>query len=292
MSLSRMSLWLTTAAVVGLASAELAYGQRPGPQGGRERGGPPSPGMMLERLDKNRDGKLTEGEVPEPMWARLSHADKNEDGAVTKEEVVQGMRRRLQSRGANEEPDMRRPGTPGRGGPPRMGPPGRPGQRPAIAGRGRSTQGDRGKGRFGQGPGTARAGGPPWAHGSRRGGPQRGGPPWAGAGSSFHGPGKPPWVRGGRMPSFRGPAGMRGRGSFGNAARMRGTGRGPMMRGRGFQGPPRRGPMRPGFRSHRAEMEHDASPVGPEVASTNTWEPLPDSPGETAVRDLTSVTTE
>lgn len=69
---------------------ELAAG-RPGgdnaPGAGRP-GGKGAPGEFFKRADKNGDGKLTQDEVPEQFWSRLSKADKNEDGAVTQEELA------------------------------------------------------------------------------------------------------------------------------------------------------------------------------------------------------------
>jgi Ca2+-binding EF-hand superfamily protein len=47
----------------------------------------PSPDELFSRFDKNKDGKLTKDEVPEPIWEHLSKADANHDGAVTKEEL-------------------------------------------------------------------------------------------------------------------------------------------------------------------------------------------------------------
>ena len=45
------------------------------------------PKEMFRRLDLNKDGKLTQGEVPELTWHRLSRADTDGDGAVTEEEL-------------------------------------------------------------------------------------------------------------------------------------------------------------------------------------------------------------
>lgn len=102
-----------------------------GPEGMRERfgdrrpeaGRSPSPEgfvkMMLERMDKNEDGKLSGDEIPERMAGRLKQIDKNEDGAIDKSEL-EAMAKQFSSRrgsGANGD----RPGTDGdserRGGP-------------------------------------------------------------------------------------------------------------------------------------------------------------------------------
>lgn len=42
---------------------------------------------MMERFDKNKDGKLSKGELPDPMWERISRADANGDAALSKEEL-------------------------------------------------------------------------------------------------------------------------------------------------------------------------------------------------------------
>jgi len=60
-------------------------------------GGPGGPGgakggmadMMMQRLDTDKDGKITEAEAGE-RWGRMSQLDKNGDGAVTKDELPAG----------------------------------------------------------------------------------------------------------------------------------------------------------------------------------------------------------
>lgn len=54
---------------------------------GFQAGKLPSAGDWIERLDKNKDGKLTKDEAPERLWERVSKADANKDGAVTKDEL-------------------------------------------------------------------------------------------------------------------------------------------------------------------------------------------------------------
>ena len=41
----------------------------------------------LKHLDKNQDGALSQDEVPEKLWERISTADRDGDGSVTKDEV-------------------------------------------------------------------------------------------------------------------------------------------------------------------------------------------------------------
>lgn len=54
---------------------------------GLQSGKPPSAGDWIERLDKNKDGKLVKDEAPERVWTHVSKADANKDGAVTKDEL-------------------------------------------------------------------------------------------------------------------------------------------------------------------------------------------------------------
>ncbi|MEZ4233761.1 MAG: hypothetical protein R3B89_31590 [Polyangiaceae bacterium] len=54
---------------------------------------------VFEKHDTNKDGKLTESEVGERKWKRLSKADANNDNAVTKAELEQKMAERKAKRG-------------------------------------------------------------------------------------------------------------------------------------------------------------------------------------------------
>jgi hypothetical protein len=72
---------LALLAVVGLVGSASA--QKPG---GAGRGGRPSFDKLLEAFDANDDSELTEDEVPERVWMRLSHADADDDGSVTRDE--------------------------------------------------------------------------------------------------------------------------------------------------------------------------------------------------------------
>ena len=65
---------MAMALVVAVASGACAQGRR---------GGPPPAEALFGRFDANKDGALTQNEVPPPMWARLRAADANGDDAVT-----------------------------------------------------------------------------------------------------------------------------------------------------------------------------------------------------------------
>ena len=109
-----------------LTPNELKTAQSVGPGGpgggGREFGGPggrrrASPDAICSRFDKNRDGKLTEDEIPELMRSRMMRADADGDGTVTKAELKKaranrgGGRGAGQGRGSRQRPDLEdRPG--------------------------------------------------------------------------------------------------------------------------------------------------------------------------------------
>ena len=68
---------------------------------------------MFAKADANSDGKISKDEVPEQAWARMSKADKDGDGAVTKEEMAAARK----SRGGKGGPGgSGKPGGPGAGG--------------------------------------------------------------------------------------------------------------------------------------------------------------------------------
>ena len=46
----------------------------------------PSFDRLLSAFDANKDGALSQGEVPSQVWSRLSKADSNADGTVTRAE--------------------------------------------------------------------------------------------------------------------------------------------------------------------------------------------------------------
>jgi len=78
--------------------------RRPGP-GESGRPGPQSPGGsgrpdpativsgMLQKMDKNSNGRLDKDEIPEGMQSRLAAADTNGDGAIDRAELVAAMSR-------------------------------------------------------------------------------------------------------------------------------------------------------------------------------------------------------
>jgi Ca2+-binding EF-hand superfamily protein len=72
----------------GNARQPLAGGGPPGRPGAR---GPETPRQMLERLDANRDGKLTSEELPERMRDAFARVDANGDATLSLDELARMM---------------------------------------------------------------------------------------------------------------------------------------------------------------------------------------------------------
>jgi len=95
-----------------LVMADSVLGQPPSGSrwGGPRRGGArPKPGDMFDRMDANKDRKLTKNEVPGHFWQRLNQADANGDGAISKIEFVVHMRA-TKNRGGRQGGLGNRPG--------------------------------------------------------------------------------------------------------------------------------------------------------------------------------------
>jgi Ca2+-binding EF-hand superfamily protein len=76
----------------GRPDGDKPKGDRPDGDKPKGRPGDGKGGEFFKNADKNNDGKLSQDEVPEQMWGRISQLDKNEDGAVSMEEMA-AMRR-------------------------------------------------------------------------------------------------------------------------------------------------------------------------------------------------------
>lgn len=74
-----------------LTAEELGATKGAGREGreGREgrQGQPGDPTALFKEFDKNEDGALTQDEVPEMFWERMSKADADGDGRITLEEM-------------------------------------------------------------------------------------------------------------------------------------------------------------------------------------------------------------
>jgi HlyD family secretion protein len=75
------------------------------------------PRIDFTQLDKNKDGKLTKDELPEPMQAFFDQLDSNHDGAVSRKEFDDAMKkfaaaRRQQGGGGGQSPGGGSPGAP------------------------------------------------------------------------------------------------------------------------------------------------------------------------------------
>ncbi|MRI00192.1 YHYH protein [Kriegella sp. EG-1] len=68
-------------------------GSNGGPQGGRP-GGKLSATELMERMDADKDGQLSENEVKGPLQENFSEVDSNEDGYISKEELLIGLNSR------------------------------------------------------------------------------------------------------------------------------------------------------------------------------------------------------
>ena len=157
-------LALLAAIPVALLAGQAQAEDPPGPP----RGGP---GMFFQRLDQNKDGKVTEDEVPDtaPEFVKsmLKKADKNQDKTITADE--------LRSAAGQFRPDspnahFRGPGPGGRS---EAGPPSRGRSGPPSADRG-----PRPEGRSEAGPPSRGRSGPPSAgRGPRPEGRPEAGPP-------------------------------------------------------------------------------------------------------------------
>lgn len=74
-----------------MAAMMRQRGGKGGPQGGKGKGPEGGPGAIFEKLDKDKDGKLAESEVPAEMWAKVRKADEDADGLVSKAELEKVM---------------------------------------------------------------------------------------------------------------------------------------------------------------------------------------------------------
>lgn len=73
----------------GFAAMRAAKGREGAKGKGRGIGGPQEggAGAAFDRFDKDKDGKLSEAEVPAEMWSKLRKADTDADGLVSREEL-------------------------------------------------------------------------------------------------------------------------------------------------------------------------------------------------------------
>ncbi len=96
-----------------LATTVLAAGGVQAQDGDRKD--PPASSSLFERLDTDKDGKVTKDELPEDrqrLFERLVRtADKNSDGQLTAEEFAAGVQDRPRGEARSGEPDDRRPAT-------------------------------------------------------------------------------------------------------------------------------------------------------------------------------------
>lgn len=98
---------ICTVTLLALAFTLPAYAGEGGDGGGRRgpgkgKGKHARIGKIFKRFDKNKDGSLTEDEVPAKAWTRLSKCDANGDNAVTKAEVAKHRREQRGKKGGKK----------------------------------------------------------------------------------------------------------------------------------------------------------------------------------------------
>lgn len=92
------NLKVTTHVVI-CAIALLAVGQLQAQQErSDDRKGPPSFEKLLEKMDKNDDGKLSEEEIKGPLKRDFAKVDLNEDGYIDEEEFEKAPKPKRPSR--------------------------------------------------------------------------------------------------------------------------------------------------------------------------------------------------
>lgn len=107
-----------------LSAAEFQTGLKPanepkqplaggGPPGRRGGGAPQEDRQRFERLDANKDGKLSKEEPPQPLQQAFARLDANSDGSLSPAELVRGGMQVMQRPGAPGTPPPGQPGAPG-----------------------------------------------------------------------------------------------------------------------------------------------------------------------------------
>ncbi len=99
----RSSLFVAVLAVcLLLVMKPVASQQAPGPAFGPEE--------MLERLDADRDGKVTQNEVPEREQGFVERFDHDGDGVVTRDEIVDAVKEAITRQSARDASTQRQRG--------------------------------------------------------------------------------------------------------------------------------------------------------------------------------------
>lgn len=69
----------------------------------------PTPDSLLQRADRNHDGKLSKDELPEFLWSRLSAGDSDKDGSLSKSELVEFLKHQRPTNPTGKPTDPRKP---------------------------------------------------------------------------------------------------------------------------------------------------------------------------------------
>jgi len=96
----RSSLFVAVLAVcLLLVMKPMASQQAPGPAFGPEE--------MFERLDADRDGKVTQNEVPEAEQGFIERFDHDGDGVVTRDEIIEAVKEAITRQSARDASTQR-----------------------------------------------------------------------------------------------------------------------------------------------------------------------------------------
>ncbi len=87
MKRNTLKIGITMLAIVLIASCKSSETENKKGDSQRQQGGQPSITQLLEQMDANNDGKLSESEVKGPLKNDFSKIDTNDDGYITKEEL-------------------------------------------------------------------------------------------------------------------------------------------------------------------------------------------------------------
>ncbi len=69
----------------------------------------PTAESLLQRADRNHDGKLSKDELPEFLWSRLSAGDSDKDGSLSKSELEEFLKHQRPTHPSGKPTDPRNP---------------------------------------------------------------------------------------------------------------------------------------------------------------------------------------
>lgn len=99
MKLKTIKLVITVVTIALFTSCKSSETNKKQGNGQRGQGGQPSVSQLLEQMDSNKDGKLSESEVKGPLKNDFSKIDTDEDGFLSKEELENAPKPERQGQG-------------------------------------------------------------------------------------------------------------------------------------------------------------------------------------------------